>query len=942
MRVPPLLAVALLALPLVASAVAPDPDTELPDSPRLLTGRLDNGVRYAVMRHTAQPGQISLRLLVATGSLQEREDERGFAHFVEHMTFNGTRNYRAGELVKALQREGVAFGPHLNAHTFADRTVYQLDLSGRPDEQLATGLRVFHDFADGIRFDPAEVKRERGVILSEDLVRQTPQSALQNARTALLYAGTRFPERLPIGTEATIRAAAPQNLRAFYDAWYRPERLTLIVVGDIDPAGALAQLRGEFASLAPRAAARPEPTVGELPPHSASPIGLHPTTLRTNLEFQFCLVRPRPPGRRFWRDAYRSTHIQAAATLFARRLAQLERTDPPLFAGTQVSPAAPYRGWREVTVAVCTRGGDWEPAVARTEQEMRRVLEHGFTSDELAQYKQDAREGLARSVAALGTNTPAALADDILDSLREDEQFTISAEERAQFEAIIDAMTVEDCQRVFREVLGHGPPAIFVSGPASALPSPERVAQALATSSAVAVAPPAGQAAVQFGYNDFGPPGTVVRREHVAALDVELVEFSNGARLAVKRTPYETNFVHCQLRLPGGGQAEPANLPGARLWTVDWLFGGLGRHSFDEVARLAQENQLAFGCRSDDRAFVLGAASRGGKLELTLGLLAAYASDPAFRPAGREAAATALLSQLRPVWISARGPVQQIILPRLAGGDPRVGLPASEVVFARTHDEVKKWLAPLVASGRPGLTVVGDVEPETVVALAARTLGALPARAAPVATEAPAPKFPQAPVAEIINFLGNDLRPASVEAYWAVHEPLTARLRQQFRQLAAVIEDRIRVQIREKRGATYTGTAGFDEAPIMPGFAYLHASFEVKPAEAVRFGDRIRDLAADLARHGVTAEELARVQAQAKATIQNQRATNEYWLDTIAAAQADPTLLAAAQTLDADIAAVTTADLDALAARYLRPELALRFLIMPKPESKPAAPPAKH
>ncbi|MBK8475997.1 MAG: insulinase family protein [Opitutaceae bacterium] len=911
-----------------------DPDAMVPACPGVVTGRLENGLRYALLRHSAHPGQISLRLLVAAGSLQENDEERGYAHFVEHMAFNGTRHFPAGELVQFLQRQGVKFGPHLNAETTADHTLYRLDLSAAAPPQLQTGLRILRDFADGLLFEPAEVERERGVIVSEDLLRQTPQAARQTARTALLLAGTRYPDRPPSGTEASINAATPEGLRSFYDTWYRPERLSIVLVGDLDPEHATALLRDHFGSLAARRPARPALSAGPLQRRADTAIALHAMNAQPTLRFQFGLIWPSTEGPTRWSDVARDTYTQTATRLFARRLDQLEKTASPAFSSTQVVASTPVAGFRALSVGFSPSNERWEHSLATLEQELRRAAEHGFSAAELAVQVRIEQDNLQHAVEALATAPPALLADEIVDAWARGAQFSTFAETHATITRLLERATPEDCRRSFRELLAHGPPVLFVTGPSARLPTPTRIAAVLAQSRTVPVAAQTDAPELQFSYTDFGPAGRIVRRDHIVDLDLWLVEFANGVRLNLKRTAFEPGQVRCRIRLGHGRLVEPPEHPGLSLWTAAWFAGGLGRHDWATITRLGDTHNLAVTCTRETDAFLLGGRARPAQLELLLQILTAYLSDPAFRPEGFTATTAFVNSAVRPLWSTADGWVQRRILPRLAGGDPRLGTPFDDTLFANKPEHLRAWLAPIVATSQPEISLVGDFDIETAIATVARTFGALPPRApAGLDPALRVLKFPTPPFTETIAAACEAPRPARLELFWRAGDPTSPRQHWQLAQLAAVLADRMRVRVRETEGASYTARASFSRTAAYTGFAYLRCSLDVRPDQATQYLDTVRTLAAALAHQGVTPEELARAKAPALAHARAARTDNAYWLDEVLAeAQSDPERLPAARTFEADIASATKADLDALARRYLQPDSAFCFIILPQVE----------
>ncbi len=938
---PALIGLALITGLVSGYAAAPagvDLAAEVPASSSLVTGRLPSGLRYAILPHTGRSGAASLRLHVDAGSLDERDDERGYAHFIEHMAFKGTRHFASGELVKFLQREGVKFGPHLNATTSYDHTLYRLDFATASPAQLETGLRILRDFADGILLEPAEVQRESTVILSEDFARRTALAVERTAQTTLLFAGTRLPARPPIGVEATIRTASAARLHEFYTACYRPERLTVIAVGDFDPGAIEATLRAQFGSLAAQAPARAPVAIGSPQRSRRSAVSLHPTTGESNLRFRLGLVCPAPAGPSRWRDLAHEAALQAAIQMLTRRLDRLEQSPSAPFSNASVVSAVPCRGFRELNFVFLPGPHGWETGLAALEQEIRRVTEHGFTAGELALHQRLARDNLQRAVETEAAAAPAVLAGTLVEALARGAQFYSFAEQHEALVRILDDLSPAACQQAFRAALAHGPFAAFVTGPAPLLPDRSRVATVLARSRIVAVAPPVPEAPVDFAYRDFGPAGAVVRREHVPDLDLWLVDFANGVRLSLKRTPFEPGQVRCRVRLGHGRLVEPPAHPGLSMWTSAWFAGGLGRHDWAAITRLGDAHNLAVTCTRETDSFQLGGRARPAQLDLLLGILTAYVADPAFRPEGFAATTATVDRTVRPRYAEPDGAVQVHLLPRLAGGDPRIGTPPAEVLFAHTHAQLRAWLAPIIATARPEIALIGDLDPDTAIAAVARTFGALPPRSPPPLDPARRTlRFLAPPVTETISLVAAAPRPARLELFWRTGDTLSPRQRAHLAQLAAVLEDRLRIQVRERDGATYAVHASFSRTAAYTGFATLRCSLDVNPEHAPRYLDLVRDIAADLALRGITAEELARAQAPLLASARASRSSNAYWLDEVLAeAQSDPVRLPAARTLESDITSATPTDLAALAARYLQPEQSFRFVIRTQVAPSPA------
>ena len=227
------------------SAPAPAPRTaeprawshetsDIPVDPRIKFGHFDNGLRWAWASNAEPKERCYLRLHVDVGSLTEEEHERGMAHFLEHMAFNGSKNFAAGTLIEWFQEHGMSFGADLNAHTAFSETVYKLDLPQNDAETIREGLTVLRDFADGMILAAEEVEAEKGVIDGEQRERDSAGFRVMEKELDIVFVGTRVGERLPIGLKEVRDKFSAESVRAFYERWYRPENMTLVAVGDFD------------------------------------------------------------------------------------------------------------------------------------------------------------------------------------------------------------------------------------------------------------------------------------------------------------------------------------------------------------------------------------------------------------------------------------------------------------------------------------------------------------------------------------------------------------------------------------------------------------------------------------------------------------------------------------------------------------------------------------
>ena len=364
----------LLALGALAWPAGGRPATTLP-----------NGLKTFVRQNARPAKRVSLRLAVKAGSLDEADDQQGLAHFIEHMAFNGSAHFKPGELVSYFESVGARLGPHVNAYTSFDETVYMLDLPSDKPDIVAKGLTALADFAGGLTLDPTEVDKERGVVIEEWRGGLGAGSRIRDKQFPVLFYQSRYAERLPIGKPEIIRNAPAARLRAFYDTWYRPERMAVIAVGDIDPQQIEAAIASAFGALK-----------AERPPRRCPTPPCRFTSSRSSASSPIPRSRSRTcrscASARPKRSAGRRLPPRAGA---AARRAHVQRTPGGARAEARREVSGRRRvgrrAWPDVStfsIGAAVPDGKLEDGIAAIAIETRRVREHGFTEPEFDRAKK--------------------------------------------------------------------------------------------------------------------------------------------------------------------------------------------------------------------------------------------------------------------------------------------------------------------------------------------------------------------------------------------------------------------------------------------------------------------------------------------------------------------------------------------------------------------------
>ncbi|MEI6178234.1 MAG: pitrilysin family protein, partial [Verrucomicrobiota bacterium] len=565
--------------PQATSDIAPDPE--------ITFGTLDNGLRYIIQPNSEPPGRVSLRLHIATGSLMEADDQRGLAHFLEHMMFNGTQHFTVDELIPRMQRLGIAFGAHVNAYTSFDETVYMLDLPDISPPTLDLAFTVLRDFSDGALLDPAEIDQERGVILSEKISRDSVNYRLMEQQFAKILPDSLIARRFPIGLEEVIKTASRERLADLYTRNYTPERITFIVVGDVKPAAIRARITSAFSSMKRGEQAATIPDLGKI----HAPEGLETAVFSdkevTSTEVSIMLVKPhvRKPDTTATRAAI--IPLEIAHSIIGRRCERLSKEQNSPVAEGSASRQILFNAVELGSISITAADDRWQDVVPIIEQEFRRALDFGFSAAELVEAKSNLLNRYEQEVKQKTTCKSDHIATAIVKSINEQAVASSPETDLEIVRSILDASDSETCHKAFKalwEVPGYYLILTTKDNPANAA---KDLAALFEASRQTPVETPAARAIQVFDYTNFGKAGTVTTRKEVADLRISQCVFSNKVRVNLKRTDFEHGKIRLLARIGAGKLSQPQATPMLDDVAAAVLQGGgLGKHSNDDLEQL--------------------------------------------------------------------------------------------------------------------------------------------------------------------------------------------------------------------------------------------------------------------------------------------------------------------------------------------------------------------
>ncbi|MBX5182614.1 insulinase family protein [Rhizobium sp. NZLR5] len=911
------------------SASWPQTQSDLQADSDVHFGTLANGMRFAIMRNATPPGQAAIRFRIGAGSLEENDNQQGLAHVLEHMAFKGSTHVAEGEIIRILQRKGLAFGPDTNAHTSYDETVYALDLPEVDADTVSTGLMLMRETASELTLDAGAFDRERGVILSEERLRDTPQYRAGLGIMNSLLAGQRATMRAPIGKADIISNAPVDLVRDYYRANYRPDRATLMVVGDIDPAAMEIEIRqrfGDWKGVGPTPA---KPDLGTLETKGESTGVLVVPGGMTSVQIAWT----RPYDATADTFAKRRTELveDLGLMVLKRRVSTIaSKADAP-FISAGVGSQDLLDSAHVVLISANSEPDKWQAALTAIDQEQRRIEEFGVAQAEIDREILEYRSALQAAVAGAETRTTTDIASTLASSVDDNQVFTSPAQDLSLFETMTNGVTAAEVNQALQLAFTGNGPQVVLQTAQSPQAGADAVRQAYDASKAIAVSAPASVADVAWPYTHFGEPGAVVERRAVDDLGLTMVRFSNGVRLTVKPTKLRANEVLVREDIGRGRLDLPHDRP-APIWASPAVaLSGVRAMDYQDVQKALTANIVGIDFSVGDSSFQFDGRTRTEDLVTQLQLMTAYTSDPAYRPEAFKRVQQAYLSGLDQYQATPGGVVSRDFAGLVHSGDPRWTFPDRAELSAAKPGDFEAVFRPMVSSGPIDITIVGDVTVDDAIRLTAETFGALPPRPEAGPSNARGDvRFPAANEKPVL--LTHSGRADNAAA--AVGAPIGDLLSDLPRSFTAniatqIFRNRLIDRFRITEGASYAVEGDANLSREVPGYGYAFFYVETAPAKIARFYALVDEIANDLRAHDVSPDEFARAREPIIETLKHQRQSNEYWIEYLRGAQTDARRLDRIRDNLSGYDKVTAGDIREFAKTYFSPEKFWKFEVLP-------------
>ena len=910
--------------------------SDLPVDPAITYGVLTNGLRYAVRQNDTPTKTATLLMRIDTGSMNETDETRGLAHFLEHMAFNGSENIPEGEMTKRLERFGLAFGADTNASTSFTETTYQLELPDVTEEMLNETLGIMRETAERLTLDPEAIDKERGVIQAERRTRSSPGF---NAFLDQLdfYAGhTILPDRLPIGTEETIDSVVSEQFRDFYKRYYRPEKTFVTLVGDLEPAYAIEKIEeffGDWENSADFAAGTNVEIEAELISEPRTRIYSDP-----EIQTSVSLAMFKPYVEETDSAAERRDNLieSLGNSILNRRLGKMARSETSAFISAGVGSSNFFDVAEVSSLSVSSEPESWAEALAQGEQALRQALEYGFTQAELDEQVANIENSLKVSVQTSPTRRTPRLARQIMGAFGGESVVTTPQSSLERFNVNKPGITLEAVTKAFREGWSglNDAPQLYLQTSKTIEDGESKLKAAYESSLATPVEAREDEAKLKFAYTDFGAAGKVAKRARIEDLDATLITFENNVRLNMKKTDFEDNVVRLSARVGAGMLSAPVKeAPGFETYASNMLsLSGLGKHSVDDIRTVMAGKSVGVGRGLGDTVTTLSGSTTPDDLALQLKLMTAYVTDPGYRPEA-QAQYDKYIRSWYPTLDSTPGGVASRDLGRiLRSGDTRWGIPAEADLLDVDFDLIKKWMDENVLNGAIELTVVGDFEEEALIQAVAESFGTLPVR--PEETYEPdasltSIKFPSGTKEPIKLTHAGDAETARLYVYWPAPDGSDNLLSRRSSMVANLFELRLTEVLREEEGATYSPGVSNTASRIYKGYGFIGAQLEVSPDRIDLMAERIREVAAQFRAGDIDQDVFDRAIKPTLENLETSLESNSLWMSVLRSAQTDDGPVERFRTREKTYNSMTLEDLKPVAKDVFSPEDAVEIQILP-------------
>ncbi|TFG42509.1 MAG: insulinase family protein, partial [Bacteroidia bacterium] len=806
--------------------------------------------------------RIELRLAVNAGSVCETDGQQGLAHFVEHMCFNGTRNFPSNRIIDMLEEMGVRFGAELNAYTSFDQTIYMLKVPTDKEEWINRGFQVLEDWAHQVTLEDAEIDKERGVIVEEWRLGLGAEDRMQTKYIPVLLKGSKYANRLPIGKIDVIKSFPHDTLRRFYETWYRPDLMAVVVVGDIDPALAESKIREYFGRIP--VTVNPEKRVEYTVPDNIEPlISVVTDEEATGYTAQIMFKQPKSSSRTF--SDYRNTLMRNLYTgMLNNRLQGItQKPDAPyMFAGSGYGSFV-GRSIDVYQLYVGAKENQIEKSIETVLTENERVRQFGFTASELEREKKDILALYENGAKEADKTLSGTYADEFIRNYLDQESIPGYQKEFELVKDFLPGITLEEINRLGRTWTSEMNMITLLTAQEKEgirVPSEQQIAEIIRSVSSKKVEAYIDNVTDAPLLSTEPSPAAVTKRTENSEFGYTLLTFGNGVRIILKPTDFKNDQILISATSPGGTSLYPDNdIISAMLASTIITQSGVGNYDFTGLQKKLSGNTAKLTPYINELREGVNGSCSPKDLETMLQLNYLY-----FTQVRRdETAFNAYISRMRNMIKPLRANPQVIFSDTLSKivtmNSPReISIP-TEAQFDQVNlDRIMAIYKDRFSdAGDFTYIMVGNFKTDEIIPLLEKYIGGLPSTGRKETWKNVSPEFPEGKV--VVDVPKNSEPQSLVAMVWNGDFKWKEKNRQGFTMLMNILSIKLRESMREEQSGVYG--ISFSGSPVKyPEPEYtITSTWGCNPDSITKLSQTVLDEIAKIKKNGPAVEDLNKV-----------------------------------------------------------------------------------
>lgn len=926
------LAGALSAAPLFADELLPKDDNNV-------YGMFDNGFKYIIRQHAKPPGRVAMYLHIKTGSLNETDKQNGIAHFLEHMAFNGSKHFKPGELVPYLNSLGMQFGADTNAHTNQHETVYKLFLPDTKDETIEKCMTVLADDAAGLEMTDKEIDNERKVILEELRTGKSAAERLNKEMLNKVFPGSKMAIHDVIGIEEQIKTFPKKEFEDYWNTWYKPDNMTLIVVGDIEPEAMIARAKKHFADMKPRGEKRP---IGKPGIKAVDKPRAFVLTDKEQVvgQIEMIAVRDGRPPMRTVKD-YRFNEVENIGPwIVNRRLDEMTNNGAAKFrrAGVTVE-GAPLNDAILPSATVIGEPVDWNEMLEQVIVEISRALEHGFTDKEVELARKALLSGAERAV-QMEPSADARVFVNRFASAVGDEQPIVSAAQRLTLlKSFLPDVDAEEVHKVFVENFKTNNYTYVLKGPKKddlKLPTDEELLAAAKEAWARKTSKQKSESDITSLVASLPPAGKIAKKETDEDLNITTATFENGTVMHHRYMDYKKDQALVALFMPGGQIEQTADNRGiSQVASLILSQPATSKITSTQIRDFLTGKKVSVGGGIGRDA--LGIQIEGKPSELALGfeLTHALLTDGKIEQSALDNWKKATIDRLIMAEKTPGGPLRKAMDELIYGNDVRFRELTPEDVSHQDKSAAEAWFKRIADAAPIEITVVGDIEFDQAANLVGKYIACLPKRTRSFSDLDSLRKIERGkgPYKKSTVFESETPKAMAIAGFISCDEREVAD-RRALALAARVLSDRMIKEIREEQQLVYS--IGCDNQPgrEIPGTGMMLAGSMTDPANGDKLADAVLTIFREFVEDGPTEKEVATAKKQMAKGLDTSMKEPSFWLGQISQMTYRKRPLSELKELPEIYDTITGKQMQEAVRKYLTEDRIVRIVATPEDKGK--------